>query len=229
MQRDTANKDVRTLGYVLRRTNYGEADRILNLITPIGKMAVIARGVRKEKSKLAGGIEMFSLSDFNIHLGKGEFGVVTGVKMIEYYDKIVKDFRRMEIAGMILKKISAVAESSDNPEYFKLVDQSLKALNEEANNDLVEGWFLINLLRTMGEEMNLYRDRNGEKLKSEKRYDWDGSEGVFFENENGEYGEDEIKMLRLMSKLDLGMVRKIKVGGEMILKNLRLIKVVARV
>lgn len=48
-------RDVKTLAYVMRRTNYGEADRILNLITPEGKMSAIAKGVRKEKSKLAGG------------------------------------------------------------------------------------------------------------------------------------------------------------------------------
>ena len=46
---NTQNKDVRANAYVLRRTNYGEADRILNLITPFGKMSAIAKGVRKEK------------------------------------------------------------------------------------------------------------------------------------------------------------------------------------
>ena len=30
------SNDIRTYGYVLRRTNYGEADRILNIITPKG-------------------------------------------------------------------------------------------------------------------------------------------------------------------------------------------------
>ena len=68
MSKDTA--DVRTLGYVLRRTNYGEADRILNIITRQGKISAIAKGVRKSKSKLAGNIEIFSLIDFNIHQGK---------------------------------------------------------------------------------------------------------------------------------------------------------------
>ena len=43
---------------VLRRTNYGEADRILQLLTPKGKRSVMAKGVRRERSKLAGGIEL---------------------------------------------------------------------------------------------------------------------------------------------------------------------------
>ena len=77
-------RDVKTLAYVLRRTNFGEADRILNLITPEGKMSAIAKGVRKEKSKLAGGVEMFSLTELNLHFGKSEMATVTGAKMLAY-------------------------------------------------------------------------------------------------------------------------------------------------
>ena len=86
---------IRTFGYVLRRTNYGEADRILNIITPLGKISAIAKGVRKEKSKLAGGVEMFSLIDFNIHKGKSDLGTVIGAKMIKYYGEILKNYDRM--------------------------------------------------------------------------------------------------------------------------------------
>ena len=43
-------KDLKTRALVLRRTNYGESDRILNLITPVGKVSAMAKGVRKEKS-----------------------------------------------------------------------------------------------------------------------------------------------------------------------------------
>lgn len=56
MQKNMPNKDIRTLGIVLRRTNYGEADRILNILTPSGKITAIAKGVRKSRSKLAGRI-----------------------------------------------------------------------------------------------------------------------------------------------------------------------------
>jgi DNA repair protein RecO (recombination protein O) len=56
-------KTIVTKGIVLTRTDYGEADRILHFLTPDqGKIAGIAKGVRKSKSKLAGGIELFSVS-----------------------------------------------------------------------------------------------------------------------------------------------------------------------
>lgn len=218
MLSDISRKDIRTLGYVLRRTNYAEADRILSLITPQGKIAVIAKGVRKERSKLAGAIEMFSRTDFNIHVGRGEFGVVTGAKMQKYFGGIIKDLSKMELAAMILKKINKVAENSDNSEYFDIVDQSLTELDGDSNVELVEAWFLMNLMRAMGEEINLYYDVDGEKLSTEKRYIWNAMEKAFNKDERGGFGVDEIKMLRLIYSTDLKVVKRVKVDEGMISK-----------
>ena len=61
----------RTQAIVLRRTNFGEADRILTLLTPLGQRGAMARGVRREKSKLAGGIELFGVSDVVLQQADG--------------------------------------------------------------------------------------------------------------------------------------------------------------
>ena len=204
------SKDMRTMGYVLRRTNYGEADRIINIITKEGKVAVIAKGVRKTKSKLAGGIEMFTLGDYNIHFGKGELGTLTGAKMVRHYGEIMKDYGRMELAGVILKYVSAAADGADNPDYFRIVDQSLRAINRGMDLRIVEVWFWINLKRAMGEEVNLYRDDRGEKLMEGLRYDWDLSENSLVVREAGDIGVDEIKLMRLMTTVDLDSVKGIK-------------------
>lgn len=203
-------QDIKTRAYILRRTNYLEADRILNVITPEGKKAVIAKGARKAKSKLAGGIEMFSLTELNIHQGRGEMGTLTSAKMIKFYDKIIADFNKMEIASEILRKINAAAESSDSPEYFKIVDESLSALNNLTNVDLIQSWFLLNLLKVSGEEINVFRDAAGEKLAAGKRYEYDGFENAFAVREGGRYGADEIKMIRLMLAADLKVVMRVK-------------------
>ena len=57
----------RTRAIVLKRTNYGEADRILQLLTTYGKRNVIAKSVRREKSRMAGGIELFSICEVVIN------------------------------------------------------------------------------------------------------------------------------------------------------------------
>ncbi|MBR3256254.1 DNA repair protein RecO [Candidatus Saccharibacteria bacterium] len=210
MRTNTITKDYKTLAYVLKRTNYSEADRILNLITPSGKVAAIAKGVRKEKSKLAGGIEIFSLIELNLHVGKSEFAIVTSSRMIKYYGNILKDYNRMELAGIVLKKINHLAEHSDNPDYYKITDQCLVELNNDTSLELIRNWFAFNVLKASGEEVNLYRDTNGEKLSAGDFYDWDVGQSAFSRSQTGIYGANEIKMMRLMSTASLATVKKVK-------------------
>ncbi len=221
------NRDIRTLGYVLKRTNYGEADRILNIITPKGKISAIAKGVRKEKSKLAGGVELFSLTDINIHQGRGELGTITSAKMKKYYGNILKDFTAMEFAGLILKKISLASENLDSPEYFEIVDQSLAGLDSGLNKELIESWFWLNLTRISGEEINLYRDINGIKLSPKERYNYDLIEKALVSTYNGELGEEEIKILRLMVTTKLTVTAQIKGIESFLPKILRLARIMS--
>lgn len=203
-------KDLKTKAYVLRRTNYGEADRIINLITPVGKISAMAKGVRKPKSKLAGGIEMFSLVQVNLHFGKSDMAVLTGTKMISFYGEILKDLGRMELASEILKKVSKASDSVDSPELFEIADQSLSSLNVGFDINLVEAWFLLNLARVMGEEINLYRDADGNKLDANLKYSWNSYETVFYVDGKGEIDANVIKILRLLVSSKLDVVVRIK-------------------
>ena len=216
--------DIKTLAYVLRRTNYGEADRILNLITPAGKMSAIVKGVRREKSKLAGGVEMFSLVELVVHQGRGEIGVVTSAKMVKYHGNLVTDLARMELAGMILKKTSLAAEGKEAPDFFEIVRESLTELDAGADTRVVEAWFLINLLRVSGEEINLYRDASGARLAAGMLYDWDLVERAFVARGEGEFDENDIKLMRLMTTSKLALVRRVKDIDGRIDKILKIIR-----
>lgn len=227
MSRDIA--DIKTMAVVLRRTNYGEADRILNLITPGGKVAAIARGVRKARSKLAGGVEMFSLVEMNLHFGKGEFATVTGARMVTYYGAILSDYDRMELAALVLRKVGMAAEGADSVEYFEITRGCLEGLNAGMNLALVESWFLLNLMRVSGEEVNLYRDSQGLKLKAEMRYEYDVKEMAFAEHRGGSFGVDEIKLLRLMVSAPLKVVARVGGVEKCLPEILRLAKIVSRV
>ena len=218
------HSDVKTLAYVLRRTNYGEADRILNLITPGGKMFAIAKGVRKEKSKLAGGVEMFSLVELNIHQGKSEMGTVTSARMLKYYKSLVTNLDKMTLAGEILKKINRASEGAANVEYYHITKECLDGLDEGTDMRVIEAWFLINLLKASGEEMNLYRDVNGNKLMADLHYDYDVMEKAFVPRDDGNFGAEEIKIMRLMSTADLNLVSRIKNLKTWIDKILNLLK-----
>lgn len=204
------SRDLKTRGMVLRRVNYGEADRILSILTPEGKMSVMAKGVRKARSRLAGGVEMFTVSDLMIHFGRSEMGVLTGAKMVRHFGGLVSDLTKLELASDFLKKTGLAAENVNDAAYYNILEQSLRGLNDGVGSELVEAWFVLNLKRAGGEEVNLYRDTVGEKLVADMRYDWDGAEQAFSARESGVYGADEIKMLRLMLSVELETIRRVK-------------------
>ena len=48
---------------IIKRSDLGEADKILTILTPhFGKLRVVAKGVRKVTSRLAGHVELFTRS-----------------------------------------------------------------------------------------------------------------------------------------------------------------------
>ena len=58
---------------VLKRIDFGEADRIVTMLTAKnGKVSVIAKGTRRPKSKMAGGIELFTVNNITYINGKNE-------------------------------------------------------------------------------------------------------------------------------------------------------------
>jgi DNA repair protein RecO (recombination protein O) len=66
---------------VLSRFDYGEADRILTLITPSGgKIKAIAKGIRRPTSRIGGSLEPFA--ELNVLMARGRtFDVVTQVSV----------------------------------------------------------------------------------------------------------------------------------------------------
>ena len=117
---------------------------------------------------------------------------------------------------MVLKKISVISDSSDSPDYYYMVDQTMEALDDNTNLDLIKIWFNFNLKKVSGEDINLYRDTDGQKLDSSKIYSWDFYEKALKENPSGDITANEIKIMRLVLTNKLKTVAKIKNIGELI-------------
>jgi DNA repair protein RecO (recombination protein O) len=191
---------LKTRGIVLKRTNYGEADRIVTLLTPdYGKLRLMARGVRKPKAKLAGGIELFSVSDVSFIRGKGEIGTLISTRLAKHYGQIVNDIARVQTGYDLLKQLDQVTEDEPEDEYFELLEQALKAL-DEAGVDLVliRAWFGARLLKLSGHEPNLDTAPTGAKLTDGQNYVFDFEHMAFEPKPRGRFSPGDIKFLRLL-------------------------------
>lgn len=205
-------KTLRTKAIVLRRTNYGEADRIVQLITPEGRVAVMAKGVRKEKSRLAGGIELFAVSDVVIGQGKGEFGILTSARMVQFYRHILEDYDRLQFAYEVLKQVGRASELVDEPEWYGITFEIIKALDVSTINlQLIQTWFYLRHSAILGHELPLHRDVEGKPLEKEAKYTYDVAEKGLRVATNGELTSEHIKLLRLMAVKDISVL--VQVGG----------------
>ncbi len=193
-----------TTGIILSRTDYGEADRIITLLTPdSGKLRLIAKGVKKPKSKLAGGIELFSVSNITYLQGRKDSGLNTliSARLLKHYGQIVKDIHRTMLGYDLIKRLNKATEDEPEEDYFDLLQQSFEALDEATLElGLVRLWFSMQLLRLGGHTPNLVTDAMGTKLVQGTGYHFSFDDMAFVPataTNQGQFTANHIKFLRL--------------------------------
>lgn len=188
-----------TQAIVLSRTDYGEADRILTLLTPDqGKLSLLAKGVRRVKSKLAGGIELFSVSTITFIRGRGEVGTLVSARLERHYGHIVQDLDRTMLGYELIKDTHKTTEDEPEPAYFELLVKAFEALDDQTIlPELIRFWFSAQLLQVAGHEPNLQLDTLGRRLQADKTYDFSFEHMTFTPTDNGRFNASHIKFLRL--------------------------------
>src|SRR5579864_2914277 len=84
----------RTEAIVLKGYDYGEADRILTLLTPhLGKLSAIAKGVRRTKSRMSGHVDLFTRSSLLIARGR-QLDIITQADTLENFRPVRSDLWR---------------------------------------------------------------------------------------------------------------------------------------
>ena len=190
-----------TRGIVLSRTDFGEADRIITFLTPDnGKVGVIAKGVRKSKSKLAGGIEFFSVSDISYIVGRGRVGTLISSRLQAHYGKIVKDLERTQAGFGAIMLINKATEDQPEAAYFHLLEQAFKALEDfDIDTELAKLWVNMQVLKLAGHTPNLHTDASGKKLSADRSYSFEAEEMRFrySPDKQGEFKPSHIQFLRI--------------------------------
>lgn len=95
--------------FLLRSVDYGEADRIVTLLTSRhGKVSLLARGARRSKRRFGGAIEPFLLLDVELSFGRGELGVLHAAQVTRAFPALLRDLARMSVAGAALELVRDV-------------------------------------------------------------------------------------------------------------------------
>ena len=214
-----------TRAIILRRTNYGEADRILTILTPEhGQLAVMAKAVRRAKSKLAGGIELFAICELGLVKSSSATNgmwTLTSSRIAVFYDQLMLDYDRLQFGYEAIKQISRLSNVVDTPELYQVLAGVLASLNSRLIDlRLIKAWFRLHLARLKGSELNLLTDSNGMKLVEDVSYDYDVAEQAFvYLGSDGRYDTETIKLLRLLSANPASILTRLKIENETVLAN----------
>lgn len=191
---------IRTRGIVLRRVNYGEADRVVTFLTAdYGQVSAMAKGVRKQGSKLAGAIELFSESDVSFIKGKGELDHLISSRMMKHFGHIVSDYERITLAYEVVRQIHKAARQFTEARLYELLRSALAELDDlDTPLSLVNAWYKLNLLAILGQQPNLTHDSSNQRLKEGTSYTLLPDDGAFKADKHGNVTTAHIKAWRVL-------------------------------
>jgi DNA repair protein RecO (recombination protein O) len=151
----------KTEAIVLRSMDLGEADRVLTVLTPrLGKLRIVAKGIRRPRSRIGGGLEPFS--DVHLVLAIGRtWDVVTQSALEHPHLGLRNDLGSTAAAWYVVELADRFCEErADSHAAFVLLSQALHALDASTHGvsrDVVARWFELHLLDAMGFRPQLTR------------------------------------------------------------------------
>jgi DNA repair protein RecO (recombination protein O) len=147
----------RTEAIVLRRTDFGEADRLLTVFTPgRGKLRLIAKGARKPSSRKSGHVELFSRGQFMVAVGR-ELDIVTQAETLEPFLPLREDLLRATYAYYVAELADAfTAERDENSPLFRLLTDAYGWLCTAGDLALVARYYELHLLGLVGYQPQLF-------------------------------------------------------------------------
>jgi DNA repair protein RecO (recombination protein O) len=153
----------RTHAVVLRRRDYLDADRILTVFTPgMGKLELIAKGIRKITSRKAGHLELFTHVVLLVAQAR-TWDIVTEAMTVESYRHLRENLENIGRANYVCELVDCFTEASDeNQPLWELLVLTLRVL-DECNNEsglpdpqVLLRWFELHLLNLTGFQPQLF-------------------------------------------------------------------------
>jgi len=158
------NVRYRTQGLVLKIEDRGEADQNFIIYTKdFGKLKILGKAIRKIKSKLRAGINLFYLSEIEFIQGK-TYKTLTDAILIKKFRNISNSLEKLKISSQIAEAVDNLIAGQEQDEgiwnllietFDKLeIEDSFKVENSKL--EIIYYYFIWNLLAILGYQIDLY-------------------------------------------------------------------------
>jgi len=144
---------VKTVAITLKSRKWGEADRIVTMYAQrLGKIRAVARGARRQKSRMGAALEPLTMCELNLFEKSGDsLYRVSQVDLVEPFIKFREDLTLMAAAARMANVVGAVTPDGDpDPELFNTLEQGLRSLVTSDDPALTALLFQIRLLGLTG-------------------------------------------------------------------------------
>lgn len=144
------NRHLSTEGIILRKTDLGEADRIVTLLTPDhGKIDAIAKGARRLKSQFCGRLELLSRIQIIGFQGR-DLVTLNEARLLDPFPQET-DLARHRVLFMVAETTHKLVQTHQHIEgAYPLLRETLEELSKTEKYDSVLYAHLIRLLTLTG-------------------------------------------------------------------------------
>lgn len=124
---------LKTEAIVLRSLRYGEADRIVHLLTPHrGRIGAIAKGARRARSRFGGRLEPLGRVRLVLYEGRSDLLTITGAETVEPFKRLRGDARGLDAGSRACDAVARLFDDGDpHPEVFHLLANLLALLDAD--------------------------------------------------------------------------------------------------
>ncbi|PLT34667.1 DNA repair protein RecO [Bacillus sp. V5-8f] len=138
-------------GIVIRRTDYGENNKIITLYTrERGKIGAMARGANKPNSRLSAVTQLFYYGYFLVQASSG-LGSLQQGETVNSMRSIREDIFATAYASYIVELLDkSVEDRKSNPFLFELLYQTLHYINEGYDAEVLKFIFEMKMLQVNG-------------------------------------------------------------------------------
>jgi DNA repair protein RecO (recombination protein O) len=141
----------RTEVIVVRRRNQGEADRVLTVCTPLGKLELLAKGVRKIRSRKSGHLELFAHALVLVARSRSSWDLITQAETAAPHVELRGDLERGTYAYYVVELYDRFVSSGEGGmALFELLRRTLGYLSQEERLDLLVRAYEQRLLSLAG-------------------------------------------------------------------------------
>jgi len=214
----------RTQGFFIRKADRGEANQLFTVYTKdFGKIEILGKAIRKIKSKLRSGANLFYLSEIEFIQGKTH-KTLTDAILIKNYSNIRKDLEKLGVAHQINQALNDLVKGQEaDKEIWNLLTDVFNRLDrlDRQKPDFIYHYFLWNLFSILGYQPELFHCvRCQKRLKPGIIYFSFKEGGVVCEKclkrttDIQEINMDVVKILRLFLTRDWAILARLKVSSE---------------